>query len=101
LTQKDIENAAQRTEIIKFYGSAKTVRQNYINLKKEFEDKAESFAMSYRQNGGTESSMQYFRENVPGVQNLYDKKKKEFLEKERIKENKNKILSTILKPEGQ
>jgi len=57
--------------------------------------------MSYRQNGGTESSMQYFRENVPGVQNLYDKKKKEFLEKERIKENKNKILSTILKPEGQ
>ena len=101
LTQKDIENAAQRTGIIKFFGSAKTVRQNYINLKKEFEDKAESFAMSYRQNGGTESSMQYFRENVPGVQNLYDKKKKEFLEKERIKENKNKILSTILKPEGQ
>ena len=97
LTQKDIENAAQRTGIIKFYGSAKTVRQNYMNLKKEFEDKAESFAMSYRQNGGTESSMQYFRENVPGVQNLYDQKKKEFLEKERLKNknNRNNILTTL------
>ncbi len=95
LTQKDIENAAQRTGIIKFYGSAKTVRQNYMNLKNEFEQKAESFAMSYRQNGGTESSMQYFRENVPGVQNLYDQKKKEFLEKEKIKKNRNQILSSI------
>jgi len=97
LTQKDIENAAQRTGIIKFYGSAKTVRQNYMNLKNEFEQKAESFAMSYRQNGGTESSMQYFRENVPGVQNLYDQKKKEFLEKERLKNknNRNNILTTL------
>ena len=101
LTQKDIENAAQRTGIIKFYGSAKTVRQNYMNLKNEFEQKAESFAMSYRQNGGTESSMQYFKENVPGVQNLYDQKKKEFLEKKRIQENKNQILSTIPIAGGQ
>lgn len=101
LTQKDIENAAQRTGIIKFYGSAKTVRQNYMNLKNEFEQKAESFAMSYRQNGGTESSMQYFRENVPGVQNLYDQKKKEFLEKKRIQENRNQILSTIPIAGGQ
>jgi hypothetical protein len=98
LTQKDIENAAQRTGIIKFYGSAKTVRQNYMNLKKEFEDKAESFAMSYRQNGATESSMQYFRENVPGVQNLYDQKNKEFLEKERLKNknNRNNILNDMV-----
>lgn len=97
LTQKDIENAAQRTEIIKFYGSAKTVRANYQNLKKEFEDKAQSFAMSYRQNGGTESSMQYFKENVPGVAQLYSKQEADFLSKQRTKNKaeRNKILTTI------
>ena len=97
LTQKDIENAAQRTEIIKFYGSAKTVRANYMNLKKEFEDKAQSFAMSYRQNGGTESSMQYFKENVPGVEQLYSKQQADFLSNQRTKNKneRNKILTTI------
>ena len=97
LTQKDIENAAQRTEIIKFYGSAKTVRANYMNLKKEFEDKAQSFAMSYRQNGGTESSMQYFKENVPGVEQLYSKQQADFLSNQRTKNKteRNQILSTI------
>ena len=97
LTQKDIENAAQRTEIIKFYGSAKTVRANYMNLKKEFEDKAQSFAMSYRQNGGTESSMQYFKENVPGVAQLYSKQEADFLSNQRTKNKneRNKILTTI------
>ena len=97
LTQKDIENAAQRTGIIKFFGSAKTVRQNYMNLKEEFENKAQGFAMQYRRAGGTESSMQYFKENVPGVKNLYDQKNKEFLEKERLKNknNRNNILTTL------
>ena len=97
LTQKDIENAAQRTEIIKFYGSAKTVRANYMNLKKEFEDKAQSFAMSYRQNGGTESSMQYFKENVPGVEQLYSNQQADFLSNQRTKNKteRNKILTTI------
>jgi len=97
LTQKDIENAAQRTEIIKFYGSAKTVRANYMNLKNEFEQKAQSFAMSYRQNGGTESSMQYFKENIPGVSQLYSKQEEDFLSKQRTKNKteRNQILSTI------
>jgi len=27
--------------------------------------------MQYRRAGGTESSMQYFKENVPGVEQLY------------------------------
>ena len=103
LTQKDIDNAAQRTEIIKFFGSAKTVRQNYVNLKEEFENKAQGFAMQYRRAGGTESSMQYFKENVPGVENLYTQKEKQFLAKQKIqnKENRNQILSTIPIAGGQ
>ena len=97
LTQKDIENAEKRTKIIQFYGSAKAVRQNYINLKEEFEKKAESFAMQYRQAGGTESSMLYYRNKVPGVAKMYERKARETLE-DKAKENKQQrtnILSTI------
>jgi hypothetical protein len=56
------------------------------------------------EHGGTESSMQYFRENVPGVENLYDSKRKRIFSKtERIqnKENRNQILSTIPIAGGQ
>ena len=97
LTQKDIENAAQRTEIIKFYGSARTVRKNYEVLQKEFSNKAQAFAMQYRRAGGTESSMQYFKENVPGVEQLYTESKKDYAQKQNTKniKNRNDILTTI------
>jgi hypothetical protein len=97
LTQKDIENAAQRTEIIKFYGSARTVRKNYEVLQKEFSNKAQAFAMQYRRAGGTESSMQYFKENVPGVEELYTESKKDYAQEQNIKDikNRNNILTTL------
>jgi hypothetical protein len=97
LTQKDIENAAQRTEIIKFYGSSRTVRKNYEVLQKEFSNKAQAFAMQYRRAGGTESSMQYFKENVPGVEQLYTESKKDYAQKQNTKniKNRNDILTTI------
>jgi hypothetical protein len=59
--------------------------------------------MQYRRAGGTESSMQYFKENVPGVENLYTQKEKQFLAKQKIqnKENRNQILSTIPIAGGQ
>ena len=97
LTQKDIENAAQRTDIIKFYGSAKTVRLNYQNLQKEFSNKAQAFAMQYRRAGGTESSMQYFKENVPGVKELYTESQAGYTQKENLKntKNRNNILTTL------
>jgi hypothetical protein len=59
--------------------------------------------MQYRRAGGTESSMQYFKENVPGVENLYTEKEKQFLAKQKIqnKENRNQILSTIPIAGGQ
>jgi hypothetical protein len=97
LTQKDIENAEQRTKIIQFYGSARTVRKNYEVLQKEFSNKAQAFAMQYRRAGGTESSMQYFKENVPGVEQLYTESKKDYAQKQNTKniKNRNDILTTI------
>jgi hypothetical protein len=97
LTQKDIENAAQRTEIIKFYGSARTVRKNYEVLQKEFSNKAQAFAMQYRRAGGTESSMQYFKENVPGVEQLYTESQADYAQEQNTKDikNRNNILTTL------
>jgi hypothetical protein len=97
LTQKDIENAAQRTEIIKFYGSARTVRKNYEVLQKEFSNKAQAFAMQYRRAGGTESSMQYFKENVPGVEELYTESQADYAQEQNTKDikNRNNILTNI------
>ena len=97
LTQKDIENAEQRTKIIQFYGSARTVRKNYEVLQKEFSNKAQAFAMQYRRAGGTESSMQYFKENVPGVEQLYTESQAGYAQKQNTKniKNRNDILTTI------
>jgi hypothetical protein len=68
LTQKDIENAEKNTRIIQFVGSAKKVKENYRQLRGEFAQKARGTAMQYRAAGGTESSMKYFRDNIPGVE---------------------------------
>jgi hypothetical protein len=97
LTQKDIENAEQRTKIIQFYGSARTVRKNYEVLQKEFSNKAQAFAMQYRRAGGTESSMQYFKENVPGVEQLYTESQADYAQEQNTKDikNRNDILTTI------
>ena len=97
LTQKDIENAEQRTKIIQFYGSARTVRKNYEVLQKEFSNKAQAFAMQYRRAGGTESSMQYFKENVPGVEQLYTESQADYAQEQNTKDikNRNNILTTL------
>jgi hypothetical protein len=71
LTQKDIENAEKNTRIIQFVGSAKKVKENYRQLRGEFAQKARGTAMQYRAAGGTESSMKYFRDNIPGVEEMY------------------------------
>ena len=76
LTQKDIENAEKNTRIIQFVGSAKKVKENYRQLRGEFAQKARGTAMQYRAAGGTESSMKYFRDNIPGVEDLYKEKSK-------------------------
>ena len=97
LTQKDIENAEQRTKIIQFVGSSKTVKENYKRLRDEFTNKAQAYAMQYRSAGGTESSMQYFRNNVPGVEQLYKEKSQQAKQEQAIQNKKTRlgVLNTI------
>jgi hypothetical protein len=97
LTQKDIENAEKNTKIIQFVGSAKKVKENYRQLRGEFAQKARGTAMQYRAAGGTESSMKYFRDNIPGVEDLYKEKSKKAREEQLIQDKQSRlgVLNTI------
>ena len=97
LTQKDIENAEKNTRIIQFVGSAKKVKENYRQLRGEFAQKARGTAMQYRAAGGTESSMKYFRDNIPGVEDLYKEKSKKGREQQLIQDKQSRlgVLNTI------
>jgi hypothetical protein len=97
LTQKDIENAEKNTRIIQFVGSAKKVKENYRQLRGEFAQKARGTAMQYRAAGGTESSMKYFRDNIPGVEDLYKEKSKKAREQQLIQDKQSRlgVLNTI------
>ena len=97
LTQKDIENAEKNTRIIQFVGSAKKVKENYRQLRGEFAQKARGTAMQYRAAGGTESSMKYFRDNIPGVESLYEEKLKKTREEQLVQDKQSRlgVLNTI------
>lgn len=103
LTQKDIDNAEKNTKIIQFIGSAGKVKANYKELQNEFKKKAQGFAMQYRNAGGTESSMEYFKNTVPGVKEMYDAKLNKTLEQMKISnaQSRANILSTIPTVGGQ
>ena len=97
LTQKDIENAAKRTEILKFFGSERNVYQNYKRLQEEFTAKAQADAMKYRNAGGTEDGMQYYIDTVPGVKEMYEAQFNKTIASQKAsnKQNRDQVLSTI------
>ena len=97
LTQKDIENAEKRTKIIQFFGSERTVYQNYKRLQEEFIAKAQADAMKYRRAGGTEDGMQYFIDTVPGIQEMYQANynKNIAAQKASNKQTRNEVLGSI------
>ena len=97
LTQKDIENAEKRTKIIQFFGSERTVYQNYKRLQEEFIAKAQADAMKYRRAGGTEDGMQYFIDTVPGINEMYQENYNKAIASQQAKNKKtrNEVLGSI------
>ena len=97
LTQKDIENAEKRTKIIQFFGSERTVYQNYKRLQEEFIAKAQADAMKYRRAGGTEDGMQYFIDTVPGIKEMYEDNYNKTIaaQKASNKQTRNEVLGSI------
>jgi len=97
LTQKDIDNAAKRTQIIKYITSPRTIRLNYEQLREEFAEKAGTYLSQYKLNGGEESYIQDNFMDIPGVALQYQRKNKDFMRKQNITNQKTRqdILNTI------
>ena len=97
LTQKDIDNAAKRTQIIKYITSPRTIRLNYEQLRGEFNEKAGSYLNQYKLNGGDEQFIQDNFMDIPGVLSLYQAKNEEFMRTQNIQNqrSRNEILQSI------
>ena len=97
LTQKDIDNAAKRTQIIKFITSPRTIRLNYEALRGEFDDKAESFLNQYKLNGGDEGFVQTNFMDIPGVYRAYTKKNQAYMQQQNIQNQQSRkdVLGSI------
>ena len=97
LTQKDIDNAAQRTQIIKFIASPREITKNYESLKQEFNEKAQSYLLQFKLNGGSEEFIQTNFMDIPGVKTAYGQSASEFATKQltKNKPSNEQILSTI------
>ncbi len=97
LTQKDIDNAAKRTQIIKYITSPRTIRLNYEQLREEFAEKAGGFLQQYKLNGGEESYIQDNFMDIPGVALQYERKNKDFMRNQKVNNqvSRQDILNTI------
>lgn len=97
LTQKDIDNAAKRTQIIKYITSPRTIRLNYEQLREEFAEKAGTYLSQYKLNGGEESYIQDNFMDIPGVALQYQRKNKDFMRNQKVNNqvSRQDILNTI------
>jgi len=97
LTQKDIDNAAKRTQIIKYIASPRTIRLNYEQLRQEFGEKAGTYLNQYKLNGGDEDFIINNFMDIPGVKMQYDLKNKQFQQSQVVQNSASRrdILNTI------
>ncbi len=97
LTQKDINNAAQRTQIIKYIASPRTIRKNYGQLEQEFTEKAGDYLYDYKFGGGDEDFIINNFMDIPGVKAQYDKKNKQYKQSQVVQNSASRrdILNTI------
>ena len=97
LTQKDIDNAAKRTQIIKYIASPRTIRLNYEQLRQEFGEKAGTYLNQYKLNGGDEDFIINNFMDIPGVKMQYDQKNEQFQKSQVVQNSASRrdILNTI------
>ena len=97
LTQKDIDNAAKRTQIIKYIASPRTIKENYGQLRQEFGEKAGTFLNQYKLNGGDEDFIINNFMDIPGVKMQYDAKNKQYKQSQIVENtvSRRDILNSI------
>jgi hypothetical protein len=97
LTQKDIDNAAKRTQIIKYIASPRTIRLNYEQLRQEFGEKAGTFLNQYKLNGGDEDFIINNFMDIPGVKMQYDQKDQKYKQSQQVENtvSRRNILNNL------
>jgi hypothetical protein len=97
LTQKDIDNAAKRTQIIKYITSPRTIRLNYEQLRQEFGEKAGTFLNQYKLNGGDEDFIINNFMDIPGVKMQYDQKDQKYKQSQQVENtvSRRNILNNL------
>ena len=97
LTQKDIDNAAKRTQIIKWIASPRTIKENYGQLRQEFGEKAGTFLNQYKLNGGDEDFIINNFMDIPGVKMQYDQKDQKYKQSQQVENtvSRRNILNNL------
>ena len=93
LTRADIEDAAESTQVLKFFSSDKAIRSSYKNLAENLEKQFDRVAKDYIEAGGSEKYLNNFR-SMPKVANILATQQNE-LYKKNIQQNQINVLGTI------
>ena len=93
LTRADIEDAAESTQVLKFFSSDKAIRSSYKNLAENLEKQFDRVAKDYIEAGGSEKYLNNFR-SMPKIANILAAQQNE-LYKKNIQQNQINVLGTI------
>jgi len=95
ITVFDIKNAAERTQIFKWFGNEKQMRANYERLQAELTNKFKKRAAAYVANGGTQKYVIETYKSLKPVQDWLKKRDNLELKQQVEQEDQGDILGTI------
>ena len=93
LTRADIEDAAQSTEVLKFFSSDKAIRSSYKNLAKNLEKQFQRVGTDFIEAGGSEKYLMSF-DNMPYVAAIKAQAQNALMSNQIQQQNMN-VLGTI------
>ena len=93
LTRADIEDAAQSTEVLKFFSSDKAIRSSYRNLAKNLEKQFQRVGTDFIEAGGSEKYLMSF-DNMPYVAAIKAQAQNALMSNQIQKQNMD-VLGTI------
>lgn len=93
LTRADIEDAAESTQVLKFFSSDNAIRSSYRNLAENLEKQFNRVAKDYIEAGGSEKYLNNFR-SMPKIAEILAAQQNQ-LYQQNIAQNQANVLGTI------
>ena len=93
LTRADIEDAAESTQVLKFFSSDNAIRSSYRNLAENLEKQFDRVAKDYIEAGGSEKYLNNFR-SMPKIAQILAAQQNQ-LYQQNIAQNQANVLGTI------